>query len=573
MSGLISAGGLITGLDSNSIIQQLLALEQGPIIRAEQRIARLEQERNTVRDLRTQLLTLRNSVQDFRLNNIFNAFQSTSNEESVLTAQVSSSNPVSGSFDIDVTQLASATVANSSAVLGSPIDPNATLDSSGITTEIEAGTFSINGVQFTVDPATDSLNDIINDINGSAAGVTATYNAVDDTLTIANSTGGDTSLINFGADGDDSNFLDAVVLSDATQATVGTVTSVTSTRNLGAIDATELLNANSFANGAVTAGSFSINGVSITVDPTNDSILDVIERINGSDARVSASYDTSTDSIRVVSDVLGSRNIRFGGVSDTSNFLNITNLDTAVQDAGNDAQFTVNSGPVQTRNTNEIGDAISGVTINLLATGQSTVTVSPDNEQAVENVTEFITAFNDGVSQIRNLIGPEGLLSGDSGIRSIEDFLRTNVFSQVPGVGDFDSLLLVGISTGEDFNSTEGATLELDEEAFLEALVDDRQNVEDLFSNGDGTGIADRLFDYLDQVTKATGFLNDRSKANGTIDQQITGLEDRITSLEDRLLQKEDRLRRQFAQLEKLSAGFQNQSAALGALGGGARLF
>ena len=117
-----------------------------------------------------------------------------------------------------------------------------------------------------------------------------------------------------------------------------------------------VLNTLNLRAGAITAGSFRVNGISITVDPTTDTLMDVIGRINDSDAGVTASYDTSSDSIRVVADTLGSRTMSFQ--TDTSNFLDSTYLTTATQQAGNDSQFTINGGPVLTRNTNEVDDAI-----------------------------------------------------------------------------------------------------------------------------------------------------------------------------------------------------------------------
>ena len=565
MSGLISASGLITGIDSASLIAQLMQLERQPILRMEDRIEALETERDAVRDLRTQLQAFRNRVQDFRLSNIFDAFQSASSEETVLTSAVSSSNPVVGSFEIDVTQLASSTVGESSATMGSAIAPGAALDSSGISAEITAGTFSVNGVAFTVDPTTDTLTGVLGAINASAAGVTATYNAGTDTVTFENTAAGDTSIINFSATDDDSNFLTVIAVTEATQQTNGSgSTEVTSTRHLGAIDATDTISAVSFAGGAITTGTFSINGISISIDSTTDSISGVIERINGGDAGVTASYDTTADTIRVVSDTLGSRTINFGGAGDTSNFLTITNLTAATQTAGNDAEFTVNGGATQTRNTNEVSDAIAGVTLNLLSTGTSTVTVSSDDDTIVEEVEEFLTEFNNSVAMIRDLTGSEGALSHDGGIRGIDNFLWQNVFARVTDIsGEFDSLIAIGITTGSDFDVSSGSALELDADAFREALRANGGNVEELFHNTNESGIADLLFGYLDDATKTTGFLNNRAKANGTIDQQISNLNDQIDRVEQRVSQRSERLRRQFTMLEQISAGFQNQSAAL----------
>lgn len=568
MSGLISVGGLVSGLDTNALIQQLMQLERQPIVRFEDRIGALETQRDALRGLRTQLTTLRNRLQDFRLNSIFSQFTAASSESAVLTSEISGENPVSGSFAINVTRLASATVASGSAALGAPINPGVALNSSGISQEISAGTFSINGVQFTVDPATQSLNTILSQITSSAAGVTATYNASTDRVVIANTAGGDTSVINFGASDDDSNLLSVLGLTQATQYTNGSSsTEATSTRNLGGIDAsTEMTNV-SFAGGAISAGSFSINGVSITINPATESVLDVLAAINTSDAGVTASYDTATDTIRVVSNTLGSRTIRFGAVSDTSNFLTVANLSAAVQTAGNDAQFTVNGGPVLTRNTNEVADAIGGVTLNLLSVGTSTVTVSTDDDAIIEDVQEFIDAFNASIGEIRRLTANDGALRGDSTLRQIDNFLLGNIFNQVTGIsGDFKTLLDIGLSTGDEFDSSATPTLQLDADEFRAALREDRENVKNLFSNTGDNGIGDVLFDYIDEVTGFSGFLNERSKANGTIDEQIQSLNDQIDRTEDRLAQKEERLRRQFLRMEQMIAQFQNQGTSLSSL-------
>lgn len=569
MGGSFNVGGLVTGLDSETLIAQLMQLEQQPLLRLEDRINTLQAEQEAVRGLRTQLQTLRNRAQDFRLINVFDTFESTSSAESVVTSEISGSSPVLGSFEIDVQQLATATVANSGAVIGGAINTSAALDSSGITTSIEAGTFTINGEEFTVDPATDSLDGVLAAINGSAAGVTASYDAGTDTVVIENSTPGDTSLINLGATEDTSNFLDAIAVTEATQSTnAGGSTEVSSTRHLGAIDAVAVLNTQNFANGAVTAGTFSINGIEITVDPSSDTLVDVIGYINSSDAGVTASYDAASDGIRFVSDRLGSRTIGFGGAGDTSNFLSVMNLDTATQTAGSDAQFTINGGPVQTRNTNEVSDAISGVTFNMLSVGTGTVTVDSDDDAVVESVQEFVDEFNASLSQLQSLTASSGTLSNDSSIRSIANFLQSNIFDMISGFGDYQSLVDIGITTGEDFDSSATMQLQLDEEAFREALREDSTNVERLFHNEDGTGIADVYYEYLEEATKATGFLNTRAKANGTIDQQIRSLNDQIDRTLERLEQKEDRLRRQFTQMEQMAADYQSQGSALSAFGG-----
>ncbi|MBN2307705.1 MAG: flagellar filament capping protein FliD [Candidatus Hydrogenedentes bacterium] len=571
MSGTISTGGLISGIDTETMIEMLMQIERQPIDRYEEKISELEQEKEGISALLTQLSTLLGTIQEFE--SLFDSFGTTSSDESVLTADIIGETPTSGTYRIDVEQLATATVAGSSSKLGAAIDPDAALSESGILTDVTAGTFTINGVEFTIDPDTDSLNDILAEINSSDAGVTATYDSSTDTVVFANSTAGDTSRINFGEADDDgeSNFLDAIAVTDAMQAGTGdNTTRVESTRNLGSVNASDLLSVVDFADGgvgAVTGGSFSVNGVSITVDPTTDTLADVIARINDSDAGVTASYDTSSDTIRIVADDSGSRTIRFGSASDTSNFLEVVNLDDAVQTAGKDAMFTINEGETLTRSTNEISDAIGGVTIELLSTGESTLTVSSDDDAIVEAIQEFLDEFNASMSAIRDMTGEDGVTQNDGSIRMIQTMLTTTIFSAVNGLsGDFTSLLDVGISTGSSFDPEVMAEYELDEEALREALQENRGNVEALFWNEDGTGIAQIIEDYLEETTSYTGFLSQRSRDNGTIDQRIEDYNEQIERLEERVSMKEERLRTQYANMEITLASLESQNSALSSL-------
>ncbi len=74
--------------------------------------------------------------------------------------------------------------------------------------------------------------------------------------------------------------------------------------------------------GTVTAGTFTINGVQIAVNPTTDTLNTVISHINSSGTGVTASYDATNDVL-----VLTSANpIALGSPNDTSNFLQVAGL-------------------------------------------------------------------------------------------------------------------------------------------------------------------------------------------------------------------------------------------------------
>lgn len=82
----------------------------------------------------------------------------------------------------------------------------------------------------------------------------------------------------------------------------------------------------------VSAGSFTVNGVTIDVF-ADDSVDDVVARIDASAAGVSASLDVANQTVEIVSDVAGSSsNITLG--NDTSGFLQATRLDDATMVPG-----------------------------------------------------------------------------------------------------------------------------------------------------------------------------------------------------------------------------------------------
>ena len=104
-------------------------------------------------------------------------------------------------------------------------------DNAGFATAVTNGTFTINGVQFTVNTATESLSSIITAINSSAAGVTASYNSQTSSLQLTSSTPGPQSIL-LGAGSDTSNFLTASGLASGTTV-AGTQASLTYTNLQG----------------------------------------------------------------------------------------------------------------------------------------------------------------------------------------------------------------------------------------------------------------------------------------------------------------------------------------------------
>jgi flagellar hook-associated protein 2 len=106
---------------------------------------------------------------------------------------------------------------SSSAALGS-IKSGATLNAANFRTAISdggsgAGEFKINGVSISFNAGSDSLKNVIDRINASTAGVTASYDPVNDRLSLANKVTGDLGI---GLEDVSGNFLAATGLTGST---------------------------------------------------------------------------------------------------------------------------------------------------------------------------------------------------------------------------------------------------------------------------------------------------------------------------------------------------------------------
>lgn len=95
-------------------------------------------------------------------------------------------------------------------------------------TPVTSGYFTINGVQITVNAATDNLHSVIQRINSSSAGIVAAYNSATGQITLTSKNTGAQSIV-VGSSSDTSNFLTATGLTAAAGAatTVGKQASVT----------------------------------------------------------------------------------------------------------------------------------------------------------------------------------------------------------------------------------------------------------------------------------------------------------------------------------------------------------
>lgn len=113
--GILKLGGIASGLDTESLIKQLLSLERRPVSLLEARRETLSTEMNSWRDLNTRLLNLQNRVTDLKklTSTAWTAKKASASDPTVLAASAAST-ALTGTYSVNVTSLSKATTYQSS---------------------------------------------------------------------------------------------------------------------------------------------------------------------------------------------------------------------------------------------------------------------------------------------------------------------------------------------------------------------------------------------------------------------------------------------------------------------------
>ena len=163
----INFGGLVSGLDTDTIISQLIAIEHQPIDLLDAKQTTYEDQLSAFQDLNSKLLSLKTQSETLNKAETFQAATVTSSDETILTG-TSSGSPNTGVYAIEVTQLAQAHKLSSDSFT----DSTSALNFSG--------DIVVNSQTVTI-ATTDSLNDIRDKINSASAGVSASVLQVSST--------------------------------------------------------------------------------------------------------------------------------------------------------------------------------------------------------------------------------------------------------------------------------------------------------------------------------------------------------------------------------------------------------
>jgi len=233
--------------------------------------------------------------------------------------------------------------------------------------------------------------------------------------------------------------------------------------------------------------------------------------------------------------------------------------------AAAEATFKIN-GITFKRDSNEITDAIPGVTLTLHKTGVTSVSVSYDDDALVSAVRDLVNEYNSllDLAAKYNVYNSEtrtaGLLFGDPLLQRLLSQIRQALFREMPdNVQRFRFVGEIGISTGSIGSYSKDGKLSLDESKLREALAENREAVAFLLAGDqtDSEGILDGFRQVLKMYVAHDGFLPLRE---ATLDSQNKDISRQIENLERRLEVRLMNLRRQFTALEALLMQMNTQS-------------
>lgn len=545
--------------DWKSVVDQLVEVQRSATVKpVEADIAKNDSETAALTELGGLLDTLQASVQALREDDVF-SLRTVSASSSTTWTSVSSSGAAVGAYTFNVSQLATQARLVGGSDIGAPLHTSA--DVSGLTvanlrtaSAVTAGVFTVNGRQVAVS-TTDSLEDVFAAISTATGGaVTASYDAAGDKVRLS----GPGEIV-LGAANDTSNFLAVMKLANNGSGEVA------SSARLGTVRTTATLAGAGLASPVSGAGSFAINGVSISYDTATDSLTSLVSRINRSSAGVTAAYDAANDRFTLTNNATGDLGL---GVTDDANgllaALGLTAGAGASLARGRNALFSVNGGDTFTSTSNTLSESVHGIgglSVTVNSATEQTLQVESDAATMQKYVSDFVDAFNavQGFIAESTKIAISGtdvttsVLSGNREVEGWNSRLRALAFDAVSGLaGTVDRLNDLGI----DFDGTSDQLRIFDSEALTSALTERPQDVSEFFL-APTTGFVSRLYTALSTIKSANRSQQSRMAA------ETDDLNEQLERLQARLDNERELLTSAFLRMQDAQSAASSQAKTL----------
>lgn len=554
--GSIRLGGLSSGFDTESIIDQMLASDQGRIDRLKEKKEINKAKIQTWEDISEQFKLFAETVTKLRAtgtggDTLFDNKSVSSSNQSVVSS-LASYNANVGSYELAINN-----IARSQVLYGAQ-------KSSSFT--VSAGSFIINGTTITTNGG-ETLDEVANLINiaGYAAGEEVVANVIDDRMVLQTKNTG----ASFSVYGSTAGSPPFTIASDDPNSILQ--------NELEIIDAS-----GNFINTAQTAADadLSINGVPVTSSSNtiDDAISGVTFNLHSTgNSTVSISYDTEqvkatiTDFVDIYNETrdLITR-IRTAKLDEDDAFGLFSN-DSLLRQLFNSMRSFASSSV-----SFADGDWDGGSpTVQAASAGSSSLNI--DNlDASASDLYAGDTFHIIGDNQAYTLTQDASVSGGSASIQFYPP-LQQDVAADSNVRASTYSLEEIGVGTRTDSVSGIDGVLGIIDAGKLDSMMEsDMETVKRIFnryhaSDTSRTGVARKFYDWIDSQIKISPFL---SKKRSIEDIAIPGLEDRnenidaqVSRLEDMLESKRTSLVRKFAEMENSISESQSIGASLGQMG------
>ncbi|MBF0230548.1 MAG: flagellar filament capping protein FliD [Desulfamplus sp.] len=227
------------------------------------------------------------------------------------------------------------------------------------------------------------------------------------------------------------------------------------------------------------------------------------------------------------------------------------------------ARFTVDGIDYQRQSNNGITDVVSGISLDLKDSGQSSFKVDSDFEKIQKNLEEIISTFNTLTTDMSSKgkydinTGKKGILFGESAVLRIDDDLKRVLGQQIDTGGSITSLYDLGLETKED------GTLSINTKTLQSAFSSNAEDVIKFFT-GDSEkgvdGLGDILYDKMSTYTNANGLMTTEIE---TAQTRINKMDTEIQEDTKRLDQRYEALTKQFVKLDSYMSQMKSQGSFL----------
>jgi len=536
--GELKLSGLTTGIDTETLVKQLMAIERQRLNVFAARQDAYAKKKEALAELDTKLDTLKNATADLSDADELRAFSTSCSDTDILTAEADST-AFEGNHTVVVNQLATL----ERWVHGAGLEY--------AESAVGAGTFlySYNNEEMAVTTTSETtlqeLADLINH-DPKNPGVTASllyYNDAYHLVLNGNEAGSDYAI--------KINATNTEAWQSTTSLTDGTEDASLSDRVVGldqfsgylagdeSITITGVAHDGTAVSGALEVTAYTT--VNQLIEEINDAFAGAAKAtlVNGqirlvdttsgaSQMQLSLSYNAGSGSTTLALPAI-SRVTQGGSV--TANLAGFTETDFVETQSAQDARFKVDGYPLGadewiTRSSNTISDVIEGVTLHLYDTGTVNVGLTRDTESVKDLLNTWVDAYNEVATFLKENTSYDpdtkkaGVLMSDQAISNLLNNLRLPLIQRTSGfVVDVDSFLMpgqIGLQLDGD------GKLSLDSSVLSDALTKDYLGVLGLIG-ADKAGVSN---------SNTVGFYgaSSRNTTAGTYDVEVTVSGGAITS-------------------------------------------